>query len=270
MAKPTGGLRMAPHTPESPRFAEKVRQIKASVSPILAQWGLPSQFSRWRVAQDASTGLVVLFGVLDAKYIAAHPSPPFSDYFDPRVLLDLALGLNVPVMPSDSEGLHYAFILDRGQLGPLPAAVDFPGLERSQLLLGNASVKEPSPRGWDKPIVVVDMTELDQPNERHEDYQALTTFQGALRDAQAAPAPLIKPLPALIIPNHGLASIVAMPTILAQVEAEVERRKALYQPWPGHATRLDAPGAAPLVKSSAAAPPPILLMMTEQRSTRTN
>ena len=259
---------MVTQTPDSQRFADKVRQIKARVPPILAQWGLRSQFSRWRLTQDPSTGLVVLFGVLNNKYISAHPSALSSDYADPRVLLDLAINLNVPVVPSDSEGFRYAFILDPGQLGPLPAAVDFPNLERSQLLFGNPDAKDPIAWVGDKPIVIVDLTDLDQPNAPRGDYQALANFQRTLTDAQAAPAPLIKPLPALITPYHGLISVVAIPTVLAQVEAEVERRKASYKPWPGNPKSLNAPGDAPLAKSGTEVPPPILLMMTEQRSTK--
>ena len=168
---------MVTQTRDTPLFAEKVRQIKAGVSSILAQWGLRSTFSRWRLTQDPGTGLVVLFGVLNNKYIAAHPSHPFSDYIDPRVLLDLAIGLNVPVVPSDSEGLRYAFILDRGQVGPLPVSVDFPSSERSPLLLKSADAQQPIARVWDKPIVVADLTDLDEPPERHGDYEALANFQ---------------------------------------------------------------------------------------------
>ena len=267
VAKPTEGMTMVTQTRDTQRFAEKVRQIKAGVPAILAQWGLRSEFSRWRLTQDPSTGLVVLFGVLNNKYTAAHPSHAFSDYFDPRVLLDLAIDLNIAVVPSDSEGLRYAFILDRGQLGPLPARVDLPSLERSQLFVGRPDTNEPLARAWDKPMVVVDVTNRDQPNERNEDYQALADFQRTLIDAQAIPAPLIKPLPALITPNHGLASVVAIPTVLAQVEAEVERRKVFYEPRPRTQKNLNAPSPAPLAKSGA---PPMLpmLLMTEQGPSR--
>ena len=259
---------MASQTRDSQRFAEKVRQIRARVPTVLAQWGLRSEFSRWRLTQDPSTGLVVLFGVLNNKYTAAHPSHAFSDYFDPRVLLDLAIDLNIAVVPSDSEGLRYAFILDRGQLGPLPARVDLPSLERSQLFVGSPDTNEPLARAWDKPMVVVDVANLDQPNERNEDYQALADFQWTLIDAPAIPAPPIKPLPALITPNHGLAGVVAIPTVLAQVEAEVERPKGLYGPWLGNPNSLNAPSGEHWVKSGAQPARPALLMMTEQGPSR--
>ena len=261
-------MTMVSQTRDSQRFAEKVRQIRARVPALLAHWGLRSKFARWRLTQDPSTGLVVLFSVLSNEYSAAHPTTPFNDYFDPRVLLDLSIDLTVPVVSSDSEGFCYAFILDRGHLGPLPARVDLPSLERSQLFAGSPDTNEPSAGVWDKPRGVEDMTNLDRPNERNEDYQALADFQWTLIDVQTIPAPPIRPLPALITPNHGLAGVVAIPTVLAQVEAEVERPKGLYGPWPGNPNSLNAPSGEHWVKSGAQPARPALLMMTEQGPSR--
>ncbi len=123
---------MLTHTHATQRFAEKVRQIRARVPAVLARWGLHPKFARWRLAQDPSTGLVVLFGVLNKEYIAADPTTPFNDYFDPRVLFDLSDDLTLPVVSSDSEGFWYAFILDRGQLGPLPAREDLSSLDAKE------------------------------------------------------------------------------------------------------------------------------------------
>jgi len=250
---------------DSQRFAEKVRQIRARVPTVLEQWGLLPKFARWRLTQDPSTGLVVLFGVLNNKYIAAHTSLPFSDYFDPRLLLDLAIDLNVQVVSSNSEGFHYAFILDRGQLGQLPTRVDFPGLERSQLLVGITYAKEPIAVVWGKPIVVVGLTEPDQPNfVRQMDYQALADgFQLALIDAQTTASPLFKQPPALIVPNASLASVVEGPTVMVQVEAEVERRKALYKQLPDNPKSLTEPNADDLVKSRSEPMFRLLLMLEE-------
>ena len=64
--------------------------------------------------------MVVLFGVLNNRHIATHTSIPFNDYFDPRVLHDLVNELQVQVVSCNSDGLRYAFILDRGGLGRLP------------------------------------------------------------------------------------------------------------------------------------------------------
>ena len=76
-------------------FDQKTRQIKAQTSKILTKWGLIPRFKRWRLTQDADTRMIVLFGILNNSYIAKHTSIPFNDYFDQRVLHDLADELGV-------------------------------------------------------------------------------------------------------------------------------------------------------------------------------
>jgi hypothetical protein len=114
---------------------QRARQIRARVPVILSQWGLPPKFNRWRLTQDPETGLVVLFAVLNNKYIATHTATPFSDYFDPRLLHDLANDLHVQVVSCNSDGLRYAFILDRGSLGKLPTHIDYPFLDGDRLFV---------------------------------------------------------------------------------------------------------------------------------------
>ena len=99
------------------------------VSAVLRKWGLLPRFKRWRLTQDPGTGMMVLFGILNNKYIATHTSIPFSDYFDPRLLHDLANELQVQVVSCNSDGLRYAFILERGSLDRLPTHIDYPFLE---------------------------------------------------------------------------------------------------------------------------------------------
>jgi len=117
------------------QFAQKARRIRVQVSIILTRWGLLPRFKRWRLTQDPETGMVVLFGILNNRYIATHTSIPFSDYFDPRVLHDLANELQVQIVSCNSAGLRYAFILDRGELGRLPTHIDFPFIENGKLLV---------------------------------------------------------------------------------------------------------------------------------------
>ena len=116
-------------------YDEKARQIRAHASTVLTKWGLLPRFKRWRLTKDASTGMIVLFGILNNKYIATHTSIPFSNYFDPRLLNDLANALQVQVISCNSDGLRYAFILDRGQLGKLPTHIDFPFVDNGKLLV---------------------------------------------------------------------------------------------------------------------------------------
>ena len=114
---------------------KEVRQIRTQVSTILKKWDLLPRFKHWRLTQDPSTGMIVLFGILNNGYIAAHTSIPFNDYFDPRVLHDLANELQVEVVSCNSDGLRYAFIIDRGQLLKLPTHIDFPFIDSGKLLV---------------------------------------------------------------------------------------------------------------------------------------
>ena len=126
---------MITQTIEPPQFDQKARRIRAQVSTVLTKWGLLPRFKRWRLTQDPGTGMIVLFGILNNNYIAAHTSIPFNQNFDPRLLHDLANELQVQVVSCNSDGLRYAFILDRGQLGKLPTHIDFPFIDNGKLLV---------------------------------------------------------------------------------------------------------------------------------------
>ena len=125
---------MTIETIDPQHFAQRARQIRAQVSTVLTRWGLLPRFKRWRLTQDPGTGMVVLFGILNNRYIATHTSIPFRDYFQPGVLHDLADALQVQVVSCNSDGLRYAFILDRARLGKLPTHIDFPFMEEDKVL----------------------------------------------------------------------------------------------------------------------------------------
>lgn len=116
-------------------FDQQARQIRSQVSTILTRRGLLPRFKRWRLTQDRETGMIVLFGILNDNYIAAHTSIPFSDYFDPRLLHDLANELQVQVVSCNSNSLRYAFILDRGSFGELPTHIDYPFVANGKLMV---------------------------------------------------------------------------------------------------------------------------------------
>lgn len=126
---------MTTQTVDPQHFPEKARRIRTQVSRVLTKWGLLPRFKRWRLTQDPGTGMIVLFGILNNRYIATHTSIPLSDYFDPRVLHDLVNELQVQIVSCNSDGLRYAFILDRGQLGELPTHIDFPFIDKDKLLV---------------------------------------------------------------------------------------------------------------------------------------
>jgi len=134
-------------TNDQNQFNQKAWRIRTQVSKILTKWGLLPRFKRWRLTQDPDTGMVVLFGILNNKYIATHSSIPFSDYFDPRLLHDLTNELQVQVVSCNSDGLRYAFILDRGQLGKLPTHIDYPFVDNGKLSVRvvYSNIPQPAP-----------------------------------------------------------------------------------------------------------------------------
>ena len=122
-------------TIEPHHFEQEARRIRTQVSTILTKWGLLPRFKRWRLTQDPDTGMIVLFGILNTRYIATHTSIPFSNYFDSRLLDDLAKNMQLQVVSCNSDGgLRYAFILNRGQFGRLPTHIDFPFVDNGKLI----------------------------------------------------------------------------------------------------------------------------------------
>lgn len=148
-------------------FVRRARKIKTQIPALLSQWGLLPKFKRWRLAQDPDTGMVVLFGILNNKYIATHTTTPFSDYFDPRLLRDLATELNIQVISSANDGLRYAFILETGQLeipDDMPALAD---AARGEAMSSPVPVETPEcnaidPSPLNNPTSVLNHTMLHQ------------------------------------------------------------------------------------------------------------
>jgi hypothetical protein len=129
-----------------------VRRIKAKASAVLSRKKLLPRFKRWRLTQDPGTGMIVLFGILNNKYIATHTSIPFLDYFDPPLLRELATELQVQVVSCNSDGLRYAFILDRGKLDKFPTHIEYPFLEGDRLYIRAVYSTEPVP-SWKTPEI---------------------------------------------------------------------------------------------------------------------
>lgn len=154
---------MTTPTIDSHQFVQRSRRIRTQVSTVLTKWGLLPRFKRWRLTQDPETGMIVLFGILNNNYIASHSSIPFSNYFDPRLLRDLANKLQVQVVSCNSDGLRYAFILDRGQLGVLPTHIDFPFIDKGKVLVRVVYDKTPTPAAAPAldPAVVNEQTRVD-------------------------------------------------------------------------------------------------------------
>jgi hypothetical protein len=151
-------MKMTTQTIDLRPFDVRTRQIRAQVATVLKRWNLLPRFKRWRLAQDPDTGMIVLFGILNNSYIASHTTTPFGDYFDPRVLHDLTNELQLQVVSCNSDGLRYAFILDRGQLAKLPTHIDYPFIDNGKLAVRVVYADTSNP----EPVPPVDVAMLDE------------------------------------------------------------------------------------------------------------
>ena len=187
---------MTTQTIDPHNFVQKTRRIRSHVSAVLTKWGLMPRFKRWRLTQDPDTGMIVLFGILNNKYIATHTSIPFSNYFDPRLLHDLANELQLQVVSCNSDGLRYAFILDRGQLGKLPTHIDFPFIDNGKVLARVVYDKTPQ----SVPVSPLDTAAVDDHARVHEGVGAfLKVFDDIkLRDDAVIPHPA-QSLPEIVV-----------------------------------------------------------------------
>lgn len=175
---------------------QRARQIKAQVSTVLTKWGLLPRFKHWLLTQDPDTGMIVLFGVLNNKYIAEHTSIPFSNYFDPRLLHDLAGELQVQIVSGDSDGLRYAFILDPGRFEGIPAPVEHPPIDDDKLLV--RVVYRALPRS--APVPLADTALLDQELLVRQNVRTLVKFFDNLgNEDEAAIQYIVHHLPDIVV-----------------------------------------------------------------------
>jgi len=196
-------------TIEQEDFDHETQRIRVGVSAVLKKWGLLPRFKRWRLAKDPDTGMVVFFGVLNNGYIAARASTPFSDYFHPRVLHDLANQLQVQVVSCNADGLRYAFILDRGRLDNLPTHIDFPYVDHDKVAFRVVYPEPPQSR----PASAVDT--------------AIADHNAIQRGAQA----FLKVFDDIQLKNDAAALLAAQssPEIVLIDEAEFNRRVAEHE-----------------------------------------
>ena len=108
--------------------------IARRLPDVLRRRGLSPAFSDWLVTADH--GLTWLFGVLDLRRIER-----LEQYSQPDLLHHLSTAIGGrPVYLSNSSGLRYAVLLSAPPR--LPRRVDFPGVQRGQVLLGQRATGE--------------------------------------------------------------------------------------------------------------------------------
>jgi hypothetical protein len=212
-------MKMMMQTIDPHQIDQKARQIRARVLTVLTKWGLLPRFERWRLTQDPDTGMIVLFGVLNNQYIATHTSIPFSNYFDPRLLHDLANDLQVQVVSCNSDGLRYAFILDRGQFGKLPTHIDYPFIDNGRLLARVVYSEKPA----DIPNPPLDIEGVDDHTLVRQGVGAfLKVFDDIKLREEAAPSFSAQSLPDVVLIDED-----EFKRRVAEHEAIRERRKRI-------------------------------------------
>ncbi len=162
----------------------QVRRIRAQVSAVLTKWGLLPRFKRWRLTQDPDTGMIVLFGILNNRYIATHTSIPFRHYFDSHLLHELANELKMEVVSCNSDGLRYAFILSRGQLGRVPTHIDYPFMDGDKLLARVVYADQPVPEWVNLPTMPAPPVKVESVDDQALVRQSVAAFLKALDDTK--------------------------------------------------------------------------------------
>lgn len=200
---------MTPQAVDPRHFIRRMRQIRATLPDVLTRWGLLPKFKRWRLAQDPDTGTVILFGVLDNHYIATHTTTPFSNYFEPRLLHDLATELGAQVIPSASDGLRYAFILDKGQFEIQPSINNRPISQSLSHVQKIVVDNQPPPR---KAFVLAEEHRLE-----HEKLDRFLKIADALEAEKNDGA---QPVPEILLMNEA-----EFKKIMAEYEDERNKKK---------------------------------------------
>jgi hypothetical protein len=197
-------------TIEQENYDHETQRIRAGVSTILKKWGLLPRFKRWRLAKDPDTGMIVLFGILNNGYIATHTSIPFSDYFRPSLLHDLANQLQVQVVSCNTDGLRYAFILDRGRLDSLPTHIDYPYVDNGKLAFRVVYRDNP-------PLTPASLAEIKTVDDHSLVHRGVGAFLKVFDDIQ--------------LRNDAAAQLAgqALPDIVLIDEAEFDRRVAEHE-----------------------------------------
>jgi hypothetical protein len=162
--------------------------------------------------------MVVLFGILNNRYIATHTSIPFGDYFDTRLLHDLANELQLQVISCVSDGLRYAFILDRGRFGKLPTHVDYPFIDNGKVLVRVVYGNEPQ----SAPTVPADIAVVDDHTLVRQGVGAfLKVFDDIKRREDSAHLP-VQHLPEIVVIDED-----EFKKRLAEQEVDRQRRKRI-------------------------------------------
>jgi len=145
------------------RYDRRVRQVMRVSSQVLEhQYKLPAPFKAWRLTQ--TQGAVILFGVLDDDRLSRISAGStnvtrLSRYHDRDLLHDLSTLLDgVVVVPCNSVGLGYGFVLDHVRTQRLAREVAFPGYRAEAFRVGVNAQGQAVDAGWDAHLMIAGMT----------------------------------------------------------------------------------------------------------------
>ena len=145
--------------------------------------------------------------VLNKRYIAAHTLIPFSNYFDAGLLRDLAKEMQLQVVACNSDGLCYAFILDRGSLGKLPTHIDFPFQDGDKLFARVVYDDKPLPEALQPPSTpaepIIASTVVDDHALVHQGVGAFLKVFDDIKDRDDAAQKSIHNPPDIVVIDEG-------------------------------------------------------------------
>ena len=231
--------------------------IARRLPEVLQRRGLRPAFSDWLLTADH--GLTWLFGSLDL-----HRIERLEQYTQPDLLHHLSTAIGGrPVYLSNSSGLRYAVLLSAPPR--LPQRVDFPGIQRGQLLLGQRYTGAALRIPWERlggHLLVAGMTRSGKSAFlRLLVYQALAEgFMVGLGDLDGATFPMLAAHPALLAPIAP--SPEAMLEIIERALGECDHRAALYQQIGGFPETLDEYNTT-ILREGGAPLPRVLVVLDE-------
>lgn len=245
------------------RYGPLAQRIMRRVPEVLRQHRLLPAFKKWALTND--NGLVILFGVLDDDRIVRQTQRPLLAYHAPAVLHDISTIMDgVPVVPSNSSGLRYAFVLDEGNLRTLPPRADFPGVERGQLRFGVGYGGQSVQVAWANThhILIAGATGSGKSNcLRSLVYQAVMDgFQLGLVDVESRTFDMLAGHPALLAPIAK--DLPGAHAVVLAAHAELKRREQLFAACPGYPDNVDEYNTA-MTRTGGERLPRLLLVLDE-------
>jgi len=230
--------------------------IARRLPTVLQRRGLRPVFSDWLVTADR--GLAWLFGILDLSRIER-----LEQYTQPDLLHHLSTAIGGrPVYLSNSSGLRYAVLLSAPPR--LPRRVDFPGIQRGSVVLGQRATGELLRVPWERlgHLLVAGKTGAGKSAfDRLLVYQALAEgFQLLLADLDGATFPMLAEHPALLAPLAR--SPQEMLSVVEHALGECDHRATVYGQVGGFPENLAEYNAA-AVREGAAPLPRIVVVLDE-------